>query len=149
MMAEAMKMMESRGFMAPAGMAMGMPMMQMNMMMMPRASMKMEKMDGGMKIMCSFKDPEAMAMMQNLCAMLEGGMMSCSMMMNGMQMMTCNMMMGMCKCETMANGMTMSWTSGDAMMSTMIQDCCSSMMSMKDCGCTMVLSMNNTPICCC
>jgi hypothetical protein len=112
MMAEAMKMVESRG-MAPAGMQMG------------------------------------MAMMQNLCAMLQGGMMSCCMMMNGMPIMNCNMMMGMSKCETMDNVMVMTWTSGDSVMSGMIQSCCDTMSRMLDCGCTLMLCMNNTPVCAC
>jgi hypothetical protein len=54
-----------------------------NMMMMPRCTMKMEKTKTGMKMMCMASDETAAAMMQNLCKMLAGGMVSCQMMMNG------------------------------------------------------------------
>jgi hypothetical protein len=130
------------------GMNMSMPAGQMNMMMIPRGTMKMEKCDGGMKVMCTTTDATACAMMQNLCTMLSGGMVSMCMMMNGMMMMNCNMMMGMCKCEMMQDGISMTCTSGDAMMCKMIQGCCDCMMCMMDCGCTTVMCMNNTPVCC-
>lgn len=142
---EAMKMMDPKMMMG----TMGAPMPQMNMMMMPRAKMTMEKCKDGMKMMCMASDETACAMMQNLCTMLSGGMVSCSMMMNGMMMMNCNMMMGMCKCEMTKDGLCMTWTSGDAMMCKMIQMCCDCMMNMMDCGCTAVMCMNNTPVCCC
>lgn len=134
------------------GMGMGAPMMNapaMNMMMVPRCTMSMEKMDNGMKMMCMCPDATACAMMQNLCTMMSGGMMSCCMMMNGMCMMTCNMSMGMCKCEMTKDGMMMTWTSGDAMVCDMIKACCDAMMKMMECGCTCCMMMNNTPICCC
>ncbi|BAH06086.1 hypothetical protein CKR_1035 [Clostridium kluyveri NBRC 12016] len=66
---------------------MSMPMTQMNTMMIPRVTMKMEKCENGMKVICMTKDETAAAMMQNLCSMLSGGMASMSMMMNGMKMM--------------------------------------------------------------
>lgn len=131
------------------GMNMSIPTGQMNMMMIPRVTMTMEQCEGGMKMMCKASDETAAAMMQNLCQMLAGGMMSMNVMMNGMMMMNCNMMMGMCKCEMMNDGMMVMWTSGDAMICKMIQTCCDTMMSMMDCDCTMVMSMNNTPVCCC
>jgi hypothetical protein len=131
------------------GMDMSMPMNQMNMMMIPRATMKMEKCENGMKMMCMTKDETAAAMMQNLCSMLNGGMTSVCMMMNGMKMMECNMMMGMCKCEMTMDGMMITWTSGDEMMCNMIQKCCDCMMKMMECGYTAVMCMNNTPVCCC
>jgi hypothetical protein len=56
----------------------------MNMIMMPRCTMKMEKCDGGMKITCACDDAMTCSMMQNLCTMMAGGMCSCCMMMNGM-----------------------------------------------------------------
>ena len=95
------------------GAGMSMPMMgagSMNMMMMPRCMMKMEKCEGGMKMMCTCKDEAACGMMQNLCTMLSGGMVSCCMMMNGMMTMCCNMTMGMCKCEMTKDGMCVMWT---------------------------------------
>lgn len=66
-------MMGQSPMMMPNQMGMGM----MNMMMMPRCSMTMECMDGGMKMMCCSKDEMATAMMQNLCTMMSGSMMSC------------------------------------------------------------------------
>ncbi len=130
----------------PAPMMGGMA--SMNMMMIPRCTMKMEKCDGGMKMMCSCADATAAAMMQNLCTMMGGSMVSCCMMMNGMMMMCCNMAMGMCTCEMTKDGMCMMWTSGDAKCCAMIQACCDAMMEMMKNGCTCCMSMNNTPVCC-
>jgi len=130
------------------GMSNAMPAANMNMMMIPSCTMKMEKCDGGMKMMCMSDDMMAVGMMQNMAKMLCGGMVSCSMMMNGMMMMTCNMMMGMCKMEMTKNGMMMTCTSGDADCCKMIQCCCDAMMAMMMAGCTCCMSMNNTPCCC-
>lgn len=120
----------------------------MNMMMIPRCTMKMEKCKDGMKIMCSCTDETAAAMMQNMCTMMGSGMMSCHMMMNGMMMMSCNMMMGLCKCEMTKDGMCFTCTSGDTKCCQMIQACCDGMMTMMNCGCSCCLCMNNTPVCC-
>lgn len=120
----------------------------MNMMMIPRCSMKMERCTDGMKITCTCTDETACAMMQNLCTMLAGGMISCCMMMNGMMMMNCNLMMGMCKCEMTKTGVMITCTSGDAKCCKMIQECCDCMMAMMEAGCTCCVCMNNTPVCC-
>ena len=135
---------------AGAGMGMNMPMAAggMNMMMIPRCTMKMEKCKDGMKMMCMATDETAAAMMQNLCTMLAGGMMSMHMMMNGMMMMTCNMMMGMCKVDMTADGVCVTWSCGDAKTCKMIQECCQCMMTMMECGCTCCVCMNCTPMCC-
>src|SRR4051794_5356430 len=74
-----------------------------NWMMVPRCTFKMEKIAGGMKMTCMCDDKMACSMMQNLCKMLAGGMCSCVMMMNGMAVCTCNLTMGMCKCEMTEN----------------------------------------------
>ncbi len=58
--------------------------MMPNLMMVPRCTFKMEKCQGGMKITCTCDDKMAVSMMQNLCSMLQGGMCSCCLMMNGM-----------------------------------------------------------------
>ncbi|MDE1171854.1 MAG: hypothetical protein PW734_11725 [Verrucomicrobium sp.] len=131
--------------------AMGMPMQggMNNMMMVPRCTLKMEKCENGMKMMASCKDAAAMAMMKNLCTMLDGGMMSCHMLMNGMMVMACNMTMGVCKCEMTAEGMCCTWTSEDAKCCQMIQECCDCMTAMMACGCTCCVCMNGTPVCCC
>ncbi|HEX3018994.1 MAG TPA: hypothetical protein VHP36_01770 [Chitinispirillaceae bacterium] len=122
--------------------------MPMNMMMVPRCTMKMECTEMGMKIMCSTKDEMASAMMQNLCTMMSGSMMSCCMMMNGMPMMTINMTKGMCKCEMTNDGMCMTWCSKETECAMMIQQCCKAMISMMDCGCCSMIMMNGTPVCC-
>ena len=133
------------------GMSMNQPMTGstgMNMMVIPRCTMKMEKCDGGMKMMCMCEDAMSASMLQNLCTMLSGSMVSCSTMMNGMTMMNCNMMMGMCRFDMTKNGMTMTCTSGDKECCRMIQACCDAMTTMMDAGCVGCLSMNNTPVCC-
>lgn len=125
------------------------PMMNMgNMMMMPRCSMTMEKCEGGMMMSCMSSDATAVAMMQNLCNMMAGGMVSMCMMMNGMMAMNCNMMMGTCKMEMTENGMTMTCTSGDEMACRMIQACCDCMNTMMECGCMCCMCMNGMPVCC-
>ena len=142
-----------RSAMAMPGMTAGsmnsaMPMSgNMNMMMVPRCTIKMEKCKDGMKMMCSSTDEMAMGMMQNLCNMM-GGMMSCCMMMNGMMMMSCNLTMGLCKCEITKNGICITCTSGDEACCKMIQECCDCMMAMMQAGCTCCFCMNGMPVCC-
>src|SRR4051812_33022626 len=46
----------------------------MNMMMVPRCTMTMEKCTGGMKITCTCEDAMSAGMLQNLCTMMAGGM---------------------------------------------------------------------------
>ena len=121
----------------------------MNMMMVPRCTMKMEKCDGGMKMMCQSDDAMAVGMLQNLCDMMAGSMMSCCMMNNGMMLACFNMTMGMCKCEMMKNGVCITCTSGDAQCCKMIQECCDCMMTMMKCGCSCCVCLNNMPVCCC
>src|SRR5258708_570939 len=132
---------------APGMGTMGMP-GGMNMMMVPRCTMKMEKMAGGMKMTCTCDDAMACSMMQNLCTMLAGGMCSMCCLMNGMMVCNCNMMMGMCKCEMTEKGMVMTCTSGDKACCDMIQACCDCMSGMMKAGCTCCLMMNNPPVCC-
>jgi len=147
-------MMERTGMGMP-GMGTGMPTgsgmapMMPNMMMVPRATMKFEKCPGGMKIMCSCSDPTACSMMQNLCQMLAGGMVSCCAMMNGMTVCCCNMTMCLCKCEMTKDGCVMTCTSGDAKCAEMVQACCDCMTAMMKAGCNCCMMMNGTPVCCC
>jgi hypothetical protein len=119
-----------------------------NWMMVPRCTLKMEKMSGGMKITCSGDDKMATSMVQNLCQMLAGGMCSCCVMMNGMMVCCCNLMMGMCKCEMTKDGVSITCTSGDPKCSEMIQACSDCMSCMLKDGCTCCVMMNNTPVCC-
>ena len=120
----------------------------MNMMMVPRCTMKVEKIANGMKMMCMCDDAMAARTMQNLCNMMAGGMMSCCMMMNGMPVMNCNMMMGMCKVEMTDTGCVVTCTSGDAACCKMIQCCCDCMAAMLAAGCTSCMMMNGMPMCC-
>ena len=121
----------------------------MNMMMVPRCTMTMEKCEGGMKINCVCDDKLSASMLQNLCTMLAGGMCSCCVMMNGMMVCCCNLVMGMCKCEMTDEGVCITCTSGDKDCCAMIQACCDCMMGMMKAGCTCCVMMNNTPVCCC
>jgi hypothetical protein len=119
-----------------------------SMMMVPRCTMKMEKVQGGMKMTCTCDDKVAAGMVQNLCTMLQGGMCTCCMMMNGMMVCCCNLMMGMCRCEATAGGCTVACTSGDPKCAEMIQACCDCMSILMKDGCTCCLMMNGTPVCC-
>ena len=145
--------------MAVERMNMGSPMMAnpsttmatpaMNMMMVPRCTIKMEKCEGGMKMMCQGDEALATGMLQNLCDMMAGSMMSCCLMNNGMMMACFNMTMGMCKTEMMKNGVCFAWTSGDPQCCKIIQECCDCMTMMMKCGCSCCLCLNNLPVCCC
>lgn len=142
-----------------AGMGLGMPApgimgspgaapSAMNMMMVPRCSMKIEKCTGGMKITCSCDDKMSCGMLQNLCKMLAGGMCSCCVMMNGMVVCCCNLMMGACHCEMTDDGVCITCTSGDKACCAMIQACCECVSGMMKAGCTCCVMMNNMPVCC-
>ncbi|MGH7173336.1 MAG: hypothetical protein ACRELG_23890 [Gemmataceae bacterium] len=116
--------------------------------MVPRCTIKFEKCQGGMKIICSCDDQMACSMMQNLAAMMQGGMCSCCTMFNGMTVCTCNLTFGMCKCEMTDKGICITCTSGDSKCSEMIQACCDCISCMVQDGCTCCVMMNNTPIAC-
>ena len=120
-----------------------------SMMMVPRCTMKMEKCDGGMRMTCNCPDQASCAMMQNLCMMMQGGMMSCCMVLNGMVCCGCNMTMGKCEVKMTKDGCVMSCTSGDKDCATMIQACCDCMSACMKAGCTCCVMMNGTPVCCC
>jgi hypothetical protein len=117
-------------------------------MMVPRCKITMEKCKGGMKIHCKCDDKMSATMLQNLCTMMAGGMCSCYMMMNGMMVCTCNLTMGMCKCDMTDDGVCISCTSGDADCSSMIQACCECANAMTKAGCVCCVCMNNMPVCC-
>ncbi len=84
-----------------------------NWLMVPRGGIKLEKCSGGLKITCGCDDKTAASMVQNLCAMLAGGMCSCCVMMNGMTVCCCNLTMGLCKVESTERGVCILCTSGD------------------------------------
>ncbi len=132
------------GMPAPTGMAPAMP----HWMMVPRCTIKMEKVSNGMRMTCTCDEPAACGMMQNLCQMMAGGMVSCCCVMNGMVVCCCNLTMGMCRCEMTKDGCVMTYTSGDADCCKMIQACCDCMTACMAAGCTCCVMMNNTPVCC-
>ncbi|MFL5620732.1 MAG: hypothetical protein ACJ79A_20315 [Gemmatimonadaceae bacterium] len=117
-------------------------------MMVPRCTIRMETMSGGMRMTCMGVDEMSTRMMQNLMGMMGSGMMSCAMMLNGMMVMRCNMTMGMCRTEMTDEGMVISYTSGDPAMMAMIQATCNCMAMMMQQGCSCCVMMNNMPVCC-
>jgi hypothetical protein len=119
-----------------------------NMMMVPRGTFKFEKVSGGVKVTCVCDDKTACGMMQNLCTMLAGGMVSCCCVLNGVVVCCCNFTMGLCKCEMTSSGVCVTCTSGDSKCCEMIQSCCDCVCQMTKCGCTCCLMMNGTPVCC-
>src|SRR3954470_11200143 len=137
------------------GMGMGQAMpgmmgpMAPNMMMVPRCTMKVEKVAGGMKMTCMCDDDAARAVMQNLCQMTAGGMCSVCCMMNGMMIACCNLSCGMCKMEMTKDGCMMTCTSGDKSCEAMIQGCCDCIMACMKGGCTCCMMMGGVPVCCC
>lgn len=116
--------------------------------MVPRCTLKYEKCQGGLKITCVCDDKMACSMVQNLCTMLQGGMCSVTCMLNGMTVCTCNLTMGLCKCEPTENGLCITCTSGDQKCCEMLQSCCDCLTCMLNCGCTCCVLLNNTPLCC-
>jgi hypothetical protein len=130
----------------PVGTPAGMP--TANWLMVPRCTYKVEKCSGGMKITCCCEDKTACSMVQNLCAMLAGGMCSCCVMMNGILVACCNLAMGYCKCEPTEEGVCITCTSGDPKCCEMIQAYCDYLCCMLEAGCTCCMMISNTPICC-
>src|SRR5690349_5061757 len=92
-----------------------------NYLMVPRCTFKVEKCTGGLKMTCICEDKVACSMVQNLCAMLAGGMCSCSCTLNGMTVCHYNLTMGMCRCEPTETGVVFTCTSGDPACAQMIQ----------------------------
>lgn len=120
----------------------------LNMVMVPRCTLRYEKCQGGMKIHCVCDDQMACSMMQNLCTMLVGGMCSCCVQMNGMTVCTCNLTMGICKCELTEKGVCFTCTSGDAKCCEMIQATCDCLTCLMNAGCTCCVLLNNNPVAC-
>jgi len=119
-----------------------------NYVMVPRCTMSFGKCTGGMKVTCVCDDTMACSMMQNLCAMLAGGLCNCCVMHNGMMVCTCTFTMGHCKCETIEKGVCFTCTSGDAKCCDMIQAYCDCLGTLVNSGCTCCMMMNNTPVAC-
>jgi hypothetical protein len=90
----------------------------------------------------------ACGMLQNLCTMMAGGMCGFGITLNGMMVYSCNLTMGMCKCEMTKDGVCLTCTSGDPKCASMIEACCDCMVTMLKAGCTCCMMMNNMPVCC-
>jgi hypothetical protein len=116
--------------------------------MVPRCSVRFEKCQGGFKVHCTCEDRTACGMVQNLCAALAGGLVSCSAQWNGLTTCTCNFVQGLCRCEATADGVCITCTSGDARCCEMLQAACDCLTCLLEAGCTCCLTMNNTPVCC-
>jgi hypothetical protein len=87
-------------------------------------------------------------MMQNLCSQLAGGMCGCCCTLNGMTVYSCNLAMGLCRCDMTDKGVCITCTSGDAKCCEMIQACCDCLSCLLNAGCNCCVTLNNTPIAC-
>jgi hypothetical protein len=119
-----------------------------NYLMVPRCTLKLEKCQGGLKITCSCEDKMACSMLQNLSTMLQGGLCSCSVQLNGMTVCHCNLTMGLCRTELTDKGLCLTCTSGDSKCCEMLQACCDCLSCMVNAGCTCCVLLNNTPVAC-
>jgi hypothetical protein len=128
---------------APTGMPVG-----ANWLAVPRCTFKVEKCTGGFKLTCVCEDKTGAAMVQQLCAMLAGGLCSCCCMLNGMTVCYCNFTMCLCRYENTADGVCVTCTSGDPACGSMVQACCDCLSALMTAGCTCCLLVNNTPVCC-
>lgn len=117
--------------------------------MLPRCTLKVEKVKDGCKIICACDDQIACQMLQNLCRLLEGGVCGFSCLLNGQCICTCSLSCGHSICELTKDGCTITCTSGDQKCCEIIQKCCDCLKCCIDCGCTCCITLNNTPICCC
>src|SRR5437879_4860682 len=106
-------MLGSAGMAAPSLGSPGAAMGGMNWVMVPRCTIKAEQTKEGMKLTCVCSDKTACTMVQNLCTALAGGMCGYCVMMNGMVVCSCNLTMGMCRCEMTKDGVCITCTSGD------------------------------------
>ncbi|HMP00994.1 MAG TPA: hypothetical protein PKD86_16065 [Gemmatales bacterium] len=118
-----------------------------NMVMVPRCTVRMEKCTGGVRMHCTTEDPASVAMLQHLCYALAGGMVSCVMTMNGMEVCVCRFPMGMCRCEMTETGVCITCTSGDTQCCAMIQACADCCVVMMTNGCTCCVMMGGSPVC--
>lgn len=133
---------------APQPMAGAMPAAAGNWCMLPRCEIKVEKCNGGIKIVCNCDDEVACGALQNLCKMLAGGQCSCCCTWNGLTMCQCNFCCGNCQCEMTANGVCITCMSGDKKCCDMLQACCECLSSCMDAGCCCYVCFGNTPVCC-
>lgn len=114
----------------------------------PRCTFKVEKVNDGFKVHCQCEDATAWTVVQNLCSVLSGGMVTCNVTYNGMTVCSYNCTMGYCRWETIDKGVCFSCTSGDSKCSTTLQSWCDCLTSMLNAGCQCCFCVNQTPVCC-
>jgi hypothetical protein len=73
---------------------------------------------------------------------------SCYCSLNGVTVCSCNLTMGLCRCDITDTGICVTCTSGDQKCCEMIQCCCDCLACTCAAGCTCCFLMNNTPVCC-
>ena len=126
----------------------GVPPGTSNWLMVPRCTYRIEKCKDGLKIVCVCDDPTARSMMQNLCSALVGGLCTVACTLNGVTVCTCNLTMGLCRCELTPEGCCITCVSGDKACCDMIQACCDCLTCMCNAGCTCCVLLNGTPVSC-
>ncbi|HKI38622.1 MAG TPA: hypothetical protein VKA46_42635 [Gemmataceae bacterium] len=137
------------GYPGTGGMPYGTPTAQgASYLMVPRCTLRFEKCQGGLKVHCTSEDRTACGVVQNLCAALAGGLVSCCAQFNGLTVYTCNFVTGLCRCETTEDGVCLSCTSGDAKCGEILQAFCDCLSCLIEAGCTCSVLINNTPVCC-
>ncbi len=119
-----------------------------NWLMVPRCTYRFEKCQGGFKLWCSCEDRTACGVVQNLCAALAGGLVSCYCQYNGLTVCVCHFVMGLCRCEMTEDGVCITCTSGDPKCCEMLQAYCECLSHLCEAGCTCCVSMSHTPVCC-
>jgi hypothetical protein len=83
-----------------------------NFLMVPRCTFKVEKCTGGFKVNCNCEDKAACNMLQQLCTMMAGGVCTCCVNYNGINVCTYNFTLGYCRCEVTDTGCCYTCTSG-------------------------------------
>jgi len=114
----------------------------------PRCTVKAEKVQGGLKLWCKCDDEVAKGTVQNLCKMLADGLCSCVCTLNGISVCQFNFTCGICKCEYTKDGVCINCTSGDKHCADLLQACCDCISKCLDTGCCCYVSFNNNPVCC-
>jgi hypothetical protein len=114
----------------------------------PRCTVNVDKCKDGLKLVCECSDEGSTRVLQNLCAVLGGGLVSCCLVQNGAVVQVCNFTVGLCQCEVTKNGVSITCTSADPRCCKIIQECCNCVKSLLECGCYCCVCVNNTPVCC-
>ena len=120
-----------------------------NWLMVPRCTFKVEKCQGGIKITCPLRRQDGRQHgAEPLHRCWPAACAAAAAMLNGMTVCTCNLTMGLCKCEMTENGVCITCTSGDPKCCEMIQACCDCLACCLRSRLHLLLLINNTPVCC-